>query len=1075
MRKILAMAMVMVLLTSAILAQDRTITGKVIDDKGNPLPNVSVVVKGSTTGTASNSDGTFSISVASKSRTLIFSSIDMETKEVTITSASMISVVMSNRAQGMEEVVVVAYGTVKKGEHTGSTAQITAQEIAKRPISNAMNALVGSAPGIQTTTASGQPGSSPVIRLRGYSSYNGNRDPLIIVDGVPYDGGLSNILPDDIESISTLKDAASSALYGSRAANGAIVITTKKGKKGRNQLSFKAVQGVTSRAIPEYDKVNAFEYYPLMWESYRNTLAYRTNNPVPLDDANKIATGLFPRNGSNLQVYKGNTYSDLFQVLGYNPFMGVQNNDIVRTDGTLNPAATQMKWGNDVDWLDAFYKNGSRAEYGLSYSGATDKTDYFGSFAYTNEKGFVERSDLKRFTGRLSLNVTPVKWFKTGMNISGSSIISNYPAEGGIVNPFSFARDMGPIYPVFAHDTTSGAFLLDSYGAKVYDIGNIPGVGARPVNQGRHAVYENILNKANWKRNILSGRGYAEVIFLPELRGTVNISTDIQNYDQANYENPIVGDGAPAGRSSRTLNKVNSYTFNQLLNYNRKFGIHNVSGMVGHENYSYKYNYLTGMKIDQGFSDGNTEWPNFASVSNLTSQEDNATIESYLSKVAYDYDSKYFLTASLRRDGNSRFHESVRWDNFWSVGAAWRLDQEGFIKIAWLDQLKLRGSYGKVGNDGGLGYYPYMGLYDLGYNNGTAFGIVQASRANNSLTWESLKSIDLGVDFTLFKGRLSGSIDYYNRVTDGLIFNVPQPLSNGGTTGGVFKIPQNIGSLYNRGFEFQVTGDVVRTPAFSWSVTVNATTLKNKITKMPPTSPRIVDGTKQIEEGRSIYDYYLRHYYGVDPNTGAALYTAQTYDPASPSNFLIPNGKGGNDTVTSLISNARLMYVDKTSIPDVYGSVMNNFRYKDFDFSFVLTYQIGGWAYDNGYASLMGAGSYGYALHPDALQRWQKKGDITTMPRMEAGNTANLNAANTDRWLTSASYLSINNASIGYTVPKKLLGKITAQSARVFISGENLYLFSKRKGLMVNQNFNGTNTNVYPPARIVSAGINVTF
>jgi len=1073
MRKLLFTLTAFLLFAGPLLAQ-RVVSGKVTDDKGKPLAGVSVMIKGTLIGTVTNADGNYTITVPANGRTLVFSSTEMTEKESSLDAASKITLTSKNSS--LDEVVVVAYGTARRASLTSSIPRITADDIKNRPLVNVVNALVGSAPGIQTTTGSGAPGSSPGIRLRGFGSYNLSSSPLIVVDGVPYDGGLANINPEDMESISTLKDASSTSLYGSRAANGVISITTKKGKSGRNNLSFKVVQGVTSRAIPEYEKVNAFEYYPIMWESYRNSLRYNATNAVPLADANRLASGLLPRNAAGLQVFNGNAYGDVYQTLGnYNPFAGVASNAIVGEDGKLNPAATSLLWGDDLNWFDAFYRNGSRGDYGLTYQGGNEKSDYFGSFNYTNEKGFVKRSDLQRFSGRVAINTNPTKWFKTGLNISGAMINTNQiDNEGSINDPFYFARGVGPIYPVYVHNPTTGAFVLDAQGNKVYDIGNVPGFGSRPFNQGRHAIYENELNQFNYKRNNLSARTYGDIIFTDYLKFTANASVDVQEYYEAGYDNAIVGDGAPAGRARRNFTRTVSNTLNQLLNFNKKFGDHNVTALAGHESYSYTYNYLYGFKIEQGFADGNTEFPNFSTISSLNSYTNRERIESYLSRVGYDYKGKYIVTGSLRRDGNSKFAKDVRWDNFWSVGAAWRLDKETFLtNSSWINELKVRGSYGKVGNSEGLGMSPYMGLYALGFNNGPAFGILQSALPNNELTWETAKNWDAGVDFSLFKNRISGTVEYFNRVTDGMIFNVGQPLSNGGSTGGNFVVVQNIGSMYNRGIEATVTGRVFSRKDFNWNVTVNATTFKNQITKMPDTQKEIIDGTKKLSEGRSIYDYWLRDYYGVDPTDGASLYRYNTFSTANCR--ILTNKDGGLDTVTTLISNAKYIYADRNSIPDVYGSIQNSFRYKNFEMSFMFTYQLGGWLYDNGYAGLMHAGTPGANLHKDALQRWQNPGDVTNVPRMQSSTTADLGAGTSTKWFLSATHLSLNNINIAYNLPKSFLSAINASAARFYISGENVALFAKRKGTMVNQNFSGTNSNAYPPARVISAGINVNF
>ena len=1078
MRRLVSMLLAVLLLQVQLMAQNRPVTGKVTDQRtGAPVSGVSVTVKGSRVGATTGKDGSFRLELPANARTLVISSMGYAPREVAIGSGSSYDIALEVSESSLDEVVVVAYGTVKKGEYTGSTAQISAKDIQNRPLTNVTNALTGSAPGIQTTMASGQPGSSPAIRLRGFGSITASSAPLIVVDGAPYNGGMANINPEDVESISTLKDASAAALYGSRGGNGVVMITTKKGRKNKNTLQFKMSQGVTSRAVPEYDQVDAFQYYPLMWESYRNVLRY-TNN-LPLADASGLASGTFPRytTGANIgrQIYGTGAYNDIHQLLGnYNPYKGVAGNQIVLPDGTLNSAANSLIYSaDDLDWFKAFYRNGSRADYAVTYGGGNEKSDYFGSFGYTNEKGFVTRSDLNRFSGRMNINTQPVKWFKTGTNLSASLVNNNFPAESGIVNPFSFARGMGPIYPVYAINPATGERIQDQLGND-YDYGNIPSVGFRPVNQGRHAIYENKLNIARWKRNIISTRSYADIIFSKDLKFTTNIQYDVQDYQEEGFENRFIGDGAPSGRASREITKTQSYTFNQLLSYNRRFGKHNVGALAGHENYSFNYNYFYGFKVDQLFNDGNTDFPNFATISSLNSQTDVHTIESYLSKFNYDYDGKYFLSGALRRDGNSRFYKDVRWADFWSVGGAWRIDKESFFKAPWVDQLKLRGSYGRTGIEAGIGYYPYQGLYALGFNNNTAGGVLQSALPNYALTWEASNSFDLGVDFSLFKSRLSGTVEVFDRQSKDLIFNVPQPLSNGGATGGGCSVAQNIGNMYNRGIELQLMGDIIRKRDFTWSAMVNATYFKNKVTKMPELVPEIISFPHQLKEGRSRYDYFMRDYYGVDAADGAALYrNVITFNPTNSRIF--DNGKGGKDTVTTLYSNARQVYLDKSSIPDVYGSFSNTFSYKGISLTLMFTYQIGGYAFDNGYAGLMNPGSqYGGSMHKDMMNRWQKDGDKTEVPRLQNDQGTNF-AGSSSRFLISASHLWLNNMNIAYEIPKSLLEKVNASSARVFFSGESLWLFSKRKGMLVNQNFDGQNSNTYPPARVLTAGISVNF
>ncbi|MFY0255194.1 TonB-dependent receptor [Chitinophaga sp. 30R24] len=1055
------------------------ISGIVTDEHQEPLLGATVMIRGNKSKAAiTDVKGRFTLS-CNADDILLVSFIGYKTTEVAIQGRTQLNITLAANSNQLEETVVVAYGTSKKSVYTGAAAQISSKDFEKRPLNNVTNALVGAAPGIQSTNSSGAPDAGPGIRLRGFGSYSISSSPLYVVDGVPYDGSLGAIDPSDIATLSVLKDASTSALYGSRAANGVIIITTKKGEKNRNHLSFSANYGIVRRGLQEYDRVDAYQYYPLMWEAYRNSLAYGTT-AVPLADAGKIASGLYPRftSGANngKQNYNGAAYSDISQLLLANPF-SVPAGQLLDADGHLNPDA-KLLYPEDLDWSKAAEKGGrSRQNYQLSYSGGTDKSDYYGSFGYTDMKGYLIKSDMKRFNGRLNLNVHPLTWFKSGLNAAGSYMKQNEDntaSSTGFVNPFYFSRYAGPIYAVHQHDA-SGAYILDEKGAPLYDLG----VG-RPFAGGRNAIYENLLNERIQNKDLISGRTYAEISFAPFLKLTTNFSADIENNLYQDYDNRIVGDGAPAGRSDRYTERKVSYTFNQLLNFHRSWNKHNVDVLAGHENYNYTSNFLEGYKQGQ-IVDGITELPNFSTINTATSYTDVRRIESYLSRLNYDYEGKYVLSASLRRDGNSRFAPAVRWATFWSVGGAWNIAQEHFFNTDVVNQLKLRASYGKVGNDGGnrkddgISYYAYQAFYNLGRNNAGEPGFVQGTLGNDELTWESNNSFDLGLDFSLFDNRLSGNIDYFNRQSSGMIFSVPQPLSNGGTTGGGFTINTNVGDMYNRGIELQLRGEIVRTRYFRYSLTVNATTFKNQITRMPDNQPQIIDGTKQLSVGHSIYDYYLRHFYGVDPDNGDALYTAQTYNPASPGNTkIITNKNGTQDTVTSSISNAKYMYAGASSIPKLYGSLLNEFSYKNLTLSVTVTYQLGGKVYDANYANLMVSGQYGTALSTDILNRWQKKGDITKVPRMDNLRVSDFSGAS-DRWLTNASYLNINNITLSYKVPKRWLSHITGNDANVYLSGENLHMFSSRKGMNVNQSFNGTTSNTYTYNRIVTMGVNLNF
>jgi hypothetical protein len=439
--------------------------------------------------------------------------------------------------------------------------------------------------------------------------------------------------------------------------------------------------------------------------------------------------------------------------------------------------------------------------------------------------------------------------------------------------------------------------------------------------------------------------------------------------------------------------------------------------------------------------------------------------------VNYDFAGKYFLSANIRRDGNSRFSKDVRWENFWGVGVAWTIDKEKFMdKISWLNSLKLRSSYGQLGNDGVLSgtlqvYYAYQALYDLGFNNAAEAGALQSQLANPELTWESSNPFDVGVDFVLFKNRVRGSVEYYNREISGLIFNIQQPLSNGG-----FVVPTNVGNMYDRGVEVELGGDAIRTKNFTWAVNLNASTIQNRITKMPEENKELINGTKKLAEGHSIFDYWLREWYGVDPADGVALYRAKSYVA---SNCRLVTTSKGVDTVTTDINNALLHY-NGSAIPKVFGGLENSFRYRSFELSILLQYQIGGKVYDATYAQLMHPGTYGAALHTDILNRWTKPGDITNVPRMQ-NSAVGIYDAQSDRWLTDASFLNVRSITLSYDLPKSILSKMKASDGSLYIGAENVYLFSKRKGMNVNQAFTGVTSNVFTPARIITAGATLNF
>ncbi len=1045
MRRLFTALLLCLCLTMSVWAQ-KVITGKVTDPQGNPVPNVSVTIKGTKTGTITKEDGTYSITLPSNSSVIVISSVGYASQEISAGDRSNVSVTIVPAAGSMEEVVVVAYGTQKRESITGSVAKIGAEQLETRLTTNISQALAGAAPGISTTSGNGQPGSDAAIRIRGFGSINANSAPLYVVDGFPYEGYVGDINTNDIESISLLKDASSTALYGARAANGVIMITTKKGKAGATKVNLMVNTGFSQRGIPEYDRVGAYDYYPLIWQGIKNSLMYPTSG-----------TGMSEA-AASLQA--SNTVTSQ---LIYNPF-GVPDNDVVGVNGALNPNA-RLQY-NDFDWYGPMEQNGFRKEAAFTISSKVNKTDYYFSMNYLKDNGFLIKSDYERVTARVALNSQIKDWLKAGVNMSGIFVNSRQAAGDGsntFVNPFVFARGIGPIYPVHAW-TNTGQPILDEFGNQYYDYGMHPGAVNRPggASPGRHIIYETILNNSLNKRNSFVGRTYLEAKFLKYFTFTTNLGIDLNNPRTYRFQNKIVGDGVTAGgTASRSANEYRTLSLNQLLNYSQRFGAHSVSVLAGHETQRVDEDYFSGSRRGMNL-DGNEELINFVTIGGITGQRDFMRREAYLSRINYSYDNRYYLDLSYRRDASARFSPMTRWGNYFSAGASWSIMREDFMKSAssWLSDLKIRAAYGTVGNDNIGSYYRYQALYDLGWNNASEPGALFSSFATPELTWEVSKTATLGIDFGFLKNRITGSVELFTRGSSALLFEVPLGLSTIVTTKWA-----NIGAMRNKGIELQLGVDVIRAKDFNWKVDINATALKNKITKLPNGDP-ITNGTKRLQEGSDLYAFYLRQWYGVDSQDGAGLWYAA---PGTTSDIRI-GGKG--DSLTTNPNFARYDY-SGSAIPKVFGAITSTFSFKGFTLSFLLNYQIGGKFYDGNYAGLMGI-SYGGSMHTDALKAWKKPGDVTDVPRLDINRTSIFNTQS-NRWLIDASYLNMRNITFAYSLPKEVTSKLHLDQAKVYVGGENLFILAKRKGMNPAESFSGTNSPVYVPNRLFNAGINVTF
>ena len=1042
MRKIYALCAVLLFFGSSVFAQSRTITGTVTDDAGNPLPDVSVLVKGTQIGTVTSPNGSYSLSVPANAVTLVFSSVNKEEVEMTIGNRTNINVRMATTDQSLQEVIIqVPYGTIKKTAFTGSENTITAKTIEKQQVTSVTKALEGVVPGIISTNGGGKPGSGASILIRGVGSVNASSGPLYVLNGVPYDGSISSLSTDDIESVTVLKDASAAALYGSRAANGVIMITTKQGKRGAPSATVSLRQGFMSRGIPEYDRLGSKDYYEIMWEAYRNNYFSQGNSMAAAGvSASNVLAG---PNG-----------------LVYNAYNVPANQLVDPVTGKLNPAASLL-W--EESWEDALFRTASRTNANFNLSGATDKVDYYLSAGYLNEEGIVRFSGYKRYNMRLSLNADATNWFRTGLNLDGAVVEDKAVPSGGTstTNPFYFTRQMGPIYPVYQHDLTTGAFINDPLtGKNALDWGTPEQMGTRP-----YAGRSNLLGSLDLddrSRKIFNGNAntYGEIKFTDEFSFKATLGLNFYTTNGTTYQNNQFGDAAPTagenngGRSTKDAERLTSLTANEVFSYNKSTGAHDIRLLAGHENYRYQYNYRAAYMSGFLFP-GQTELDNGTTAFNVpTSYEDNHRIESYFAAANYSYNDKYLLSGSFRTDGSSRFQEDVRWGNFYSGGIGWRISKEAFLEnVNWINELKLKASYGEQGNENIGLYYPYKPYY---YANGDGTYNPPSRPTNAGLLWEKNKTTNIGVDFSLANSRVQGSLEWFNRVSDNLLFDVPLPISTGYAS-----YWDNIGSMKNTGVELQLGYIAIRKRDFNWRIDLNLSHFKNEITKLPPgqTENGIVSGTKKLLVGHSIYDFWLREFAGVDASTGDALYYKDVVDA---------DGKAtGARTVTNVYNEGSYGF-HGSAIPDVTGGLTNSFRYKNFDLSILTTFSYGSLFYDGNYASIMHRGSAGTAFSSDILDRWQKPGDVTTVPRVQNAISGQDGAST--RWLVDGSYVNIKNITLSYTLANAIAEKASLKGLQIFFNVDNAYLFTAKKGMDPQRSFSGTADATYTPFRTISVG-----
>ena len=1059
MEKRLMMFLVGLFLSLGTALAQTEISGTVVSsDDGQPVVGASILVAGTQTGTVTDVDGNFRLSVRSGAK-LVVSYVGMLTK--TVSASNGMKVTLSPDDKGLDEVVVVAYGTAKRQSITGSVAVVDSKKISDRISTTVTGALEGSAPGVQVNNSYGEPGATPKIHIRGVGTLvSGADQPLYIVDGTPFEGNIAELNPSDLESMSVLKDASSAALYGNRAANGVVLITTKKAKfTTKPNITVKMDQGFYRRGIAEYDRLGPDQWMEASWQAMRN---YALSGGIVTNDAAAAA------------------YATQHLIPDY-----VKRNIYDAADGALFDAngklTAKMRPGyDDLDWQKAVERTGHRQEYNLSAAVANDRYNIYSSAGYLNEQGYTLNSGYERFTGRINTNYHANKWLELGMNLSGTSSVRSFNADANgtfFANPFYVTRYMTPVYPVYLHNA-DGTYVLDADGNKQYDT-------TSEYLNNRNLPYEMQMDMDRIRRNVLDGLIYANVSLPYGFTLTGKVDLNHSNTNRQTYNNSVIGDGASNnGRLTERSNQYISYTGQELLNWDHNFDLHHIDVLLGHENYSWNRKYHRVMNTN-GAINGLRALSNFVLNADTEGYFEDYRTESYLGRLRYNYDEKYFLDFSLRRDGSSKFHKDKRWGNFFSAGVNWNIKKEKFMeKVKWVDALRARASYGEVGNDAAVNLYGYQALYYITKNGGNP-ALVRQKLAALDLKWETTQTFDFGVEGTLFD-RLNFSLGYFDKRSKDLLFEVRFPLSAGSYYGNdlIENLTQyqNIGTISNRGFEIMLNGDVVRSKDWTWNLSFDATTLSNKVIKLPK-GEDILHGQQNYSEGHSAYEWYTYHFVGVDQMTGKSLYELdpkQEATAASAGDLVEINGT----KYTTSTSQALRKWAG-TALPSVYGSFGTNLRWKDLSLSVLMTYSLGGKTMDGSYRSLMStaSASSSSALHKDVLNSWTAAPNgmtATSADRIDPNGTPILdfngstdNNAVSDRWLTSSSYLIMKNIMLTYRLPKSLVTKWGLGGVSLKAGVENLFTLTSRKGLNPQYSFAGGSDDTYVSARVFNFGLTV--
>jgi TonB-linked SusC/RagA family outer membrane protein len=1012
MRKLFTMLLCILMSLTQLSAQNQVVTGKVTDNDGSPIANASVLVKGTRLGVSANEQGVFSLSVPSSAKVLVISAVGFLQQEVKVVFGSPINISLAPGDKNLDEVVVVGYQSIKKKDLNGAVSVIGSKEMAQKPISNFTQLLQGKSTGLQVVGSSGQPGTTGFLRVRGTGSINASSEPLIMIDGIAVTStafGLIN--PNDIENVTVLKDASASAIYGSRAGNGVIVVTTKTGKAGLAQIRYSYQKGfVTLQELPNVRLMDSKE--KLQWE-------YEAGITNPILDSmitNRKTSGAFPSTATllNISADQRNALWDL---------------------------ATSRGAG---DWKKYYLQNASTESHELSIGGATEKMKYFFSLNQFDEVGLVYKSTRKRMGARLNMEYKALDWLTTGINVSTAYVKEYQNRE------------------LFNSQAPWTAYFLTNPYEPVY----LPNGTYNFTFQGFSALEGQDLN--TFFNNNLStfATGFAEGKFLKHLTVKTQLALNYNTLMTESYLQPGSNLAAILGYNSKTDggNQDLQTVFTNTANWNQSFNNnHNISLLAGQE--FTKRNFYSYTLEGRGFPTASVNTIDNASLAQrATTSRSQWSIISYFASAAYDYKQKYGIKLSGRRDGSSRFGENNRFANFWATSAWWNAKNEDFMsKISFLSDLKVRGSIGTAGNVPNA-FYGSLGTYALNVNYNNLPAAAPAQIANPDLTWEKNKNWDLGLDFGLFKNRITGTIDYYNRVTDDLLY--PKPISY---ATGFNSITSNIGSLRNSGLELSLSGDVVRNRDLKWNVSVSYSTNQNKVESL--LSDNVPSGNTRLKIGQPLNTFFLVRWAGINPANGKNQYY-----------------KASDNSITETYAASDAVLLEgKSPLAKFFGSVNSSLTYKQFDLSLQFYYTGGNYTYNNQYQNnLADGGNTSVGLRPqytDASDYWKKAGDIVRFPSMtDATQKQNLTS---DKYLEKADYITLRDIVVSYNLSESIAKKAHISGVRFYVQGTNLWLNTKFHGLPeigVSNRENGqpvqpglNNLYAYPSSKAITVGLDIRF